>query len=389
MIADSHRLLLLVPKLRLGTPLSSKLCFANLATELPGHRHSQTEFGNEEGNQLWGAHAPRVSASRTDSSRGELTMAPRRRFSLLVLFAIGCGIVATSSLLEAAEYKPATRGEPEKKFVVQPGGLLIFDADLGHGEVETGDFESVRVSFESYYKVDTAEEVEALFDKLSIQMSQTENTVKVTLRFADENQATREKVRVNFKVAIPRKFNLDLRTGGSATVNNVDGTVKASTVGGSLTLKNVTGSLTASSKGGALTIGNVGGDLEARCVGGAATIGQVGGRVTSTTEGGSLWIKEAGDGVDATVTGGSVTAYLPKTPHSDCKMTANAGTIELRLGESVAATIDAAWTSGGIMSDFKIASKEGKKGNSLKGDINGGGPLITLRTTAGSIHLNK
>ena len=306
----------------------------------------------------------------------------------ILLLSIACLVAANASLLEAGDYKPATRGQPEKKFVVQPGGLLIFDADLGHGEVETGDFESVRVLFESYYKVDTAEEVEALYDKISIEMSQTDNTVKVTLRFADQNQATREKVRINFKVAIPRKFNLDLRTGGSVTINNVDGTVKASTVGGHLTVKNVTGSLTASTKGGALTIGNVGGDLEARCVGGAATIGQVSGRVVSTTQGGSLSIKEAA-ALDASVVDGSVTASIPKTPTSDCKITANAGTIDLRLGESVAATIDAAWTSGGIVSDFKIASKEGKKGNSLKGDINGGGPLITLRTTSGGIHLNK
>jgi hypothetical protein len=38
----------LVPKLCLGTHLSSKLCFAGGATELPGQWHSQTEFGNEE-----------------------------------------------------------------------------------------------------------------------------------------------------------------------------------------------------------------------------------------------------------------------------------------------------------------------------------------------------
>ena len=67
----STPLLLLVPKLCLGTHLSSKLCFAAGATELPGHWHwfalsraltlraapiahrsrgldSQTEFGNEE-----------------------------------------------------------------------------------------------------------------------------------------------------------------------------------------------------------------------------------------------------------------------------------------------------------------------------------------------------
>ncbi|MEY2496284.1 MAG: hypothetical protein QOJ45_2776 [Verrucomicrobiota bacterium] len=306
-----------------------------------------------------------------------------------ILFAFAWAIAANSSSLEAAEYKPGTRDQPEKKFVVKPDGLLSFDADLAHGQVETGDFESVRVQFMSYFKVETEQEVEDLQNKLSIEMSQTGNTVKVTVKFADQNQANRDKIRLNFKVAIPRKFNLEMRTGGSARIADVDGAVKASTEGGSLTMENVSGSLTASSKGGSLTIKNVGGDLEARCEGGSATIGKVGGRVVATTEGGSLSIKEAA-AITATATGGSVTAYLPKSPGSDCKITANGGGIDLRLGESVAVTIDAACTAGSVMSDFKIAAKKGStNSNQLKGDMNGGGPVLTLRATAGSIHLNK
>ena len=312
-----------------------------------------------------------------------------RRFSLVVLFAFACAIATPSSFLNAGEYKPATRGQPEKKFVVQPGGLLSFDADLAHGVVETGDYESVRVEFESYYKVETAEEVEALYDKLSIEMSQTDNTVKVVVRFADTNQANRDKVRLNFKVAMPRKFNLDMRTGGGVRVDDVDGNVKVSAEGDSLTLENVTGSLKASSNGGSLTIGNVGGDLEAHCVGGSTTIGTVGGRTVSTTTGGSLWIKEATDGIDATTNAGSVTAYLLKSPSSDSKITANDGGIDLRLAESVAVTIDAACTNGSIMSDFKVAGKSVTQSSELKGAINGGGPVVTLRASKGSIHLNK
>ena len=313
-----------------------------------------------------------------------MTVNPRWFFALLT-----CGIAASATLLEAADYKPATRGQPEKKFVVQPGGLLSFDADLAHGEVETGDYESVRVEFQSYYKVETAEEVEALYDKLSIEMSQTDNTVKVVVRFADTNQANRDKVRLNFKVAMPRKFNLDLRTGGSARIDDVDGTVKVSTEAGSLTLENVTGSVKASSKGGSLTIGNVGGDLEARSVGGSVTIGKVDGRTVATTEGGGLSIKEAADAIDATTNAGSVAAYLTKSPRSDCKIIANDGGIDLRLAESVAVTIDAASTKGSIVSDFKISGKNVPQSNQLKGDINAGGPVILLRSFKGSIHLNK
>jgi hypothetical protein len=312
-----------------------------------------------------------------------------KKLAPTILFAFAWAIAANSSSLEAGEYKPGTRDQSEKKFVVKPDGLLSFDADLAHGQVETGDFESVRVQFMSYYKVATDQEVEDLQNKLSIEMSQTGNTVKVTVRFADQNQANRDKIRLNFKVAIPRKFNLDMRTGGSARVADVDGTVKASTEGGSLTMENVSGSLTASTKGGSLTIKNVGGDLEARCEGGSATIGKVGGRVVATTEGGSLSIKEAA-AINATVNGGSVTAYLPKSPGSDCKITANGGGIDLRLGESIAVTIDAACTAGSVMSDFKIAAKKGStNSNQLKGDMNGGGPVLTLRASAGSIHINK
>ncbi|MFN2507287.1 MAG: DUF4097 domain-containing protein [Chthoniobacterales bacterium] len=312
-----------------------------------------------------------------------------RKFKLILLFAFAWGIAANFSLLKAIDWRPATRGQPEKKFVVKPGGLLSFDADLGHGEVVTGDYESVRVEFKSYFKVETAEEVEALYDKLSIEMLQTDNTVKVTVKFADGNHTNRAKVRLDFRVHVPRKFNLDLRTGGSAVVGDVDGTVNASTFGGSLKLGNVSGSVTAKSHGGSLTIGNVGADLEARCEGGSSTIGHVNGRVVATTEGGSVSIEEATEAIDATATGGSVKVHLSKSPRSNCKITANAGDIDLRLAESVAVTIDAACTAGGITSEFVIAAKARTKPTQLKGDINGGGPVLVLRTTAGSVHIRK
>jgi hypothetical protein len=42
------------------------------------------------------------------------------------------------------------------------------------------------------------------------------------------------------------------------------------------------------------------------------------------------------------------------------------------------------------MSDFKLAAKKGStNSNALKGDMNGGGPVVTLRASKGSIHLNK
>ena len=306
-----------------------------------------------------------------------------RTFSLIALLSFASGI-------DAAGASSGTRDEIEKSFPVKPGGLLNFDSDLANAEIVTSDTDMVRVEFTREFKVDTAQELDELRNKLSVEMAQSDNTVNVTVRFADDRQQRdRNKVRLDFRITMPRKFNLDLRTGGSAKVGDVDGRAKASTLGGSLKLGNVSGPVTATSRGGSLSIGDVGADLEARSYGGSTKVGHVNGRVLATAEGGSVSIEEATEVIEATANGGSVKASISKQPRSDSKITANAGSIDLRLPASVAVTIDAACTAGGISSDFNIDKKQRDDPTRLKGNINGGGPVVMLRATAGSIHLRK
>ena len=289
-----------------------------------------------------------------------------------------------------AEAASGTRDEIEQSFSVKSGGLLNFDADLGNVEIVTGDSETVRVEFTREFKVKTAPEADELRQKLTVETSQTDNTVKVVVRFADDrHQTNRNKVRLDFRVAIPRKFNLDLRTGGSAKVGDLDGTAKASTLGGSLNLGSVSGLAIATSKGGSLSIGDVGADLEARSYGGSTTIGRVNGRVTAIAEGGSVSIEEATDWIRARAAGGSVTAYISKQPRADSKITAEAGNIDLRLAASVAVTVDAACTAGRLSSEFSLQGHQDDESGRLKGAINGGGPALLLRASAGNINLRK
>ena len=295
-----------------------------------------------------------------------------------------------ASALGAAEAASGTRDEIEKSFPVKPGGTLTFDSDLANAEITTSDTDTVRVEFIREFKVDTAEELDELRNKLSIEMTQTDNTVKVTVRFADDRQGkNRNKVGLDFRIAMPRKFNLDLRTAGSAKVGDLEGRAKASTLGGSLTLGNVTGTVAAVSKGGSLNIGDVGAELEARSYGGSTTIGRVNGLVTATAEGGSVSIEEATDSIVARAAGGSVKAYVSKQPGRDSKITAEAGNIDLRLAASVAVTIDAACTAGRLTSDFSLQGDRTDDPGRAKGTINGGGPTLLLRASAGNINLRK
>jgi hypothetical protein len=318
-----------------------------------------------------------------------------KKRTLLLSLAALCGL---ASVLAAAGPGPEGRDEIEKSFQVRPGGLLNFDADVGNVEIITADSDKVRVEYTLEYKVKTAQEVEELRQKLTIEMGQTdvttntinENNVKVVVKLADDRNGThRNKVRLDFRITMPRKFNLDLRTGGSAKAGDLDGAVKASTFGGSLALGNITGPVKAVSKGGSLTIGDVGGDLEARAAGGSVKAGRVNGKALVVAEGGTITMGETGELTEATANGGSVKASISKPPRGACKITANAGSIDLQLPASAAVTVDASCTAGSISSEFAVAGDGRDRSSRLKGDINGGGPTLVLRATAGSIHLRK
>jgi hypothetical protein len=285
---------------------------------------------------------------------------------------------------------PGTRDDFENSFAVKPGGTLNIDADLGNVEIKTGDSGTVRVEFIREFKVSTAAEANELREKIAINMALTGNTVKVTVRLSgDRKDNLRRKVRLDFRIVMPRKFNLELRTAGGAMVDDLDGSAKARTEGGSLKLGNTTGAVMAKSEGGSVTIGNVGGNLEGRSEGGSATIGRVNGRVIATAEGGSVSIEEAKDAIEARAAGGSVKAWISKQPQMDSKITAEAGNIDLRLNASIAVNVDAACTAGRLSSDFSGDGHQVDNPGRLKSSINGGGPLVLLRASAGNISLHK
>jgi len=236
--------------------------------------------------------------------------------------------------------------------------------------------------------VSNAQEADALRQKLDVQMTKTGNDVKVTVRWTgDRSDRDLRKVRVSFRIAMPRKFNLDLRTVGSAKIGNLDGTVKTVLKGGSLALGNVNGPVTARTDGGSLAIGNVGGDLDAVSNGGSVAAGRTNGKVIARANGGSIAIAEATDAIDAKAAGGSVAAYISKQPRSDSKLIAEAGNVELRLPESIAVNIDAACSAGRLSSDFSLLGHADNE--HWRGTLNGGGPLVMVRASAGNIYLRK
>ena len=224
-------------------------------------------------------------------------------------------------------------------------------------------------------------------------------------------------------------------SGGSIDVGNVGGDVKLETAGGSINIRSVSGKIRAETAGGSIEVGSAtesaylataggsiqvrkcNGDLRASTAGGSVEIGDVGGGATLETSGGSIRLASAKGVVRATTSGGGihlngltrgVTAKTAAGPiyaefvagkgFSESYLETSVGDVIVYLPPdlpvTVRATIDAAMGHK-MISDFaevKVTQEGGEWGPREiygQGAINGGGPLLKIRTTAGNIELRR
>jgi TonB family protein len=141
---------------------------------------------------------------------------------------------------------------------------------------------------------------------------------------------------VQFEVAVPAGYNLDVNTGvgdietqdigGSANLITQGGNIrtgrigvntmrnvsqsrlvaKLSTQGGHIQVQDVAGDLDAFTAGGHIVAGNIAGDGTLRSGGGHIRAGQIGGRAQLETDGGNITLKQAGSFVSVRTGGGQI-----------------------------------------------------------------------------------
>ena len=236
------------------------------------------------------------------------------------------------------------------------------------------------------------------------------------------------RLKILFQLTVPQQYNLDLNTSsGGILVTDIDGYIRAETSAGSLRFGKIKGTvwgrtsagsinLTSSdstvdvkTSAGSIEIGDVAANVRAQTSGGNLQFGEIQGSIwgkTSAgsikiascsgdadvqTSGGSIKLESVGGNVNARTSSGSIRAFLTGQPQNDCNLRTSAGSITVTLMPDIAIDLDAETSAGSVSTDFTVASViRGKvRKNRLNGSINGGGPLLKLRTSAGSIRLQK
>ena len=305
------------------------------------------------------------------------------------LAAISLALIATGTVQADTAHQ---------SFAVEPGDRLVVATEWSAIEVHTWDRSEIELVVERA-------------DKLDLSYDQAAGTTTIRGRkkgdgLSDFFGLVKGRAPL-FRLTVPRRHDLELSTsgggievadlqgrvsartsGGSLSFGHIEGPIEGKTSGGSISLKGSSGTASVSTSGGSIRIGEVDGEVRATTSGGSIHISRAQGSVQAKTSGGSIKVDEVLGPIEAQTSGGSIRAQLSQQPHGPCRLKTSGGNVEITLAADIGLQVDARTSGGRVSTDFPVSQGTLDK-NSLKAPINGGGPLLTLRTSGGSIRLRK
>jgi hypothetical protein len=313
-------------------------------------------------------------------------------------------VAALTTLLGFAPAAEAADDVVRRSFPVAEGGTLRLDARIGSIKIVTGG-QGVAVEVQRRASGLHAEDILA---EHRIDFSQSGNDVTISSDFERHRTRWNSNYKVQWNIRVPARYNVEVRTsGGGIELANIGGTAEARTSGGSIrtgtlaghsSLRTSGGSIrvagatapvTAHTSGGSITIGDTRGPVDARTSGGSIHLARIAGDVIAKTSGGGIRIDDVAGSVDAQTSGGSIQARISGQPASDSRLSTSGGRVTVELNPRVAVDVDAKASGGGVRADIPV-TVQGRIGkNEVRGQINGGGPKLTLRTSGGGITIGQ
>lgn len=176
------------------------------------------------------------------------------------------------------------------------------------------------------------------------------------------------------------------------------GTTHASTIqtgAGSIQVQKCIGDLKVSSGGGNLYLGDVEGSVQASTQGGSVRLASASGPVQVTTGGGSVELYKLGRGAQVETGAGPIMVeFMGNRAFTNSSLHTASGDVSVCLngGANVHAQSDMV-SGSGIVSDFSSLNITWQGGQFsprsawAEGAVNGGGPMLRIRTTIGQIAL--
>ncbi len=303
---------------------------------------------------------------------------------------LAAGLLAAAPLAAFAKIERVV----EKSFTVQPGGLLTVETSGGNIRVETGTEPVVKVVAKESIRAGSESDADLVLKDLELTIEQDSTGVvakaKYEKHFTGFHWGEWPPVQVSFVVTVPANYNTHLRTsGGDIGVGDLTGKVHARTSGGNIALGKISGDVDASTSGGDVKLTEGTAAVKLSTSGGNITVERAVGPTDLDTSGGDIHIGSVENTLHASTSGGNVSAGIAGALKGDCTLGTSGGEVKVKVDRSAAFDLDASTSGGDVQAaGLTITIDRGGMGKSrLAGKVNGGGPLLKLRTSGGDIRV--
>src|SRR5262249_51341694 len=286
---------------------------------------------------------------------------------------------------------------------LEPGGKLILEADAGSVDLKGGSGSGAHIVITS--------EDDDLKEKFDFKYEETAGQLRIVAKkkgaegWLHWNSSTHAP---NFEIQVPSRTTLSIQTGGGhievdtiqgnadlhtsgghVKVSDLQGTLTVETSGGHSSLKDITGDSSVETSGGHIEADTIKGKLHAETSGGHIRVKDVSGDIDASTSGGHISISGAGGRVKAETSGGHVEVAFARGDARAGDIQSSGGGVTVTVDPSLGFAVDAETGGGSVNSDVPITIEGRQSRSSLRGTIGHGGETLHIRTSAGSISIEK
>ena len=270
-----------------------------------------------------------------------------------------------------------------KSFTVSSGQTLQIATDVGSVNIEGTAGDQVVVTAEIKGSDDAVNDFEITAEQTS---------GGVTIRGEKKSKGWSNlwnNFNVTYTVKVPKSYNLNAKTaGGNIKVTGLNGTLEGTTSGGNIKLNDVDGKMDFTTSGGNIEVDRSKGTLEIATSGGNVRIENSEGDVSAATSGGNMTFSGITGKLEAGTSGGNIKAKI-NGPNKGIKLKTSGGDIVVWISSDVKAALDAETSGGEVTCELPVTISGKMKSDRIRGDINGGGEPIILKTSGGDIDVKK
>lgn len=271
------------------------------------------------------------------------------------------------SLLSGIPWKERAEGEETVVLDVPPGAALRVDNANGRTRVIGEDRDDIQVGLFKTARAESEDEAQSLIEK--IQLVARDESGFVNLEF-DIPRRWNRRGRVDVDLRVPRDLRIEvLAANGKVCVSGMRAGVRAR------------------SSNGAVRVADVVGDVDIATSNAKVSAQCVCGRLIARSSNGKIHVDEHEGSVDASTSNGTIHCELSALGREGVVLATSNGRIVLELPEVVDGEVDIRVDNGVIRTNREVGGSRRERSGRVKGTLGGGGPLIKLRASNGTISL--